>query len=526
MLYSESGHSSRFSPSTTVCDYDMELEQIVDDVEDMMYREQQQGTNTTPTAAKNLDMQHQEANIGILTRNLPNDHPVLMSSNFSSKDTQDIAEEIARSLVEKALEQDRKKAIRNRQEHQQTTEDQYLIDNYIEVAANRALEAVVNILLDESVSDVSNQVIHGCSGQLSLLKTAPPAETGSTLLADELADLCTEFIVTLPERDTPVSFGLYRPLESRMVSDEDYLIQNQTEDSNGNPARWRGSQHLCTSECEMAVENKMIVNNVRRPDKIKSKITTTAKPKQQKHQTSFVTAKKRREEERRKRNSAGLLLSSLKRKVYHCRCVDCQAERRAQGMPEPSTSIELKDVELPPQRGRITIPKPKGRGRPRIYPRVEDLWIANAEQNDTQLKLDKKKNSLKKRRMNNSKKGLNKDTIGPSREEQNVDSATESVIKKRGEEEGENPGGKLLLAMKRSGEKARRRLSDTLEGQTTRDVGDEEETGGPDETIVDEEDRNSSNSSYGQKGPISEGEKKRRKITPSHMLLGVLDVCN
>ena len=38
-------------------------------------------------------------------------------------------------------------------------------------------------------------------------------------------------------------------------------------------------------------------------------------------------AMQKRESMRRARNKNGILLSSLKKKIYHCNCVDCQVER-------------------------------------------------------------------------------------------------------------------------------------------------------------------------------------------------------
>ena len=46
--------------------------------------------------------------------------------------------------------------------------------------------------------------------------------------------------------------------------------------------------------------------------------------------------------ERSRRNKIGILVSSLRKKVYHCRCVDCQAKRRSEGKPEPEEPIEVR----------------------------------------------------------------------------------------------------------------------------------------------------------------------------------------
>ena len=44
-------------------------------------------------------------------------------------------------------------------------------------------------------------------------------------------------------------------------------------------------------------------------------------------------AVQKRETMRRARNKNGILLSSLKKKIYHCNCIDCQAKRMAEGKP-------------------------------------------------------------------------------------------------------------------------------------------------------------------------------------------------
>lgn len=44
-------------------------------------------------------------------------------------------------------------------------------------------------------------------------------------------------------------------------------------------------------------------------------------------------AKMKRQKLRRARTKNGLLISSLKKKIYHCNCIDCQAKRKSQGKP-------------------------------------------------------------------------------------------------------------------------------------------------------------------------------------------------
>ena len=44
-------------------------------------------------------------------------------------------------------------------------------------------------------------------------------------------------------------------------------------------------------------------------------------------------AKMKRQKLRRARTKNGLLISSLRKKIYHCNCIDCQAKRKAEGKP-------------------------------------------------------------------------------------------------------------------------------------------------------------------------------------------------
>ena len=54
----------------------------------------------------------------------------------------------------------------------------------------------------------------------------------------------------------------------------------------------------------------------------------------------------KRETLRRARNKNGILLSSLKKKIYHCNCVDCQAKRVAEGKPAYLEPIFVEEMDL------------------------------------------------------------------------------------------------------------------------------------------------------------------------------------
>ena len=81
----------------------------------------------------------------------------------------------------------------------------------------------------------------------------------------------------------------------------------------------------------------------------------------------------KRETLRRARNKNGILLSSLKKKIYHCNCVDCQAKRVAEGKPAYLEPIFVEEMDLGDLPDAIPMVKKKSRGRPRKYPRLDDV---------------------------------------------------------------------------------------------------------------------------------------------------------
>ena len=58
---------------------------------------------------------------------------------------------------------------------------------------------------------------------------------------------------------------------------------------------------------------------------------TTAKTSATKQNSS--PAKMKRQKLRRARTKNGILLSSIRKKIYHCNCIDCQAKRVKEGKP-------------------------------------------------------------------------------------------------------------------------------------------------------------------------------------------------
>ena len=159
---------------------DLELDKIVDDVDDM-FREQ-------------LDKKAQEdleENISLIKRNLPAKKDGQITS-FLRQTTQDIADQIARNLVDRALELDRKRLVKkiaksrktkttkggerncNEDEEDQEGQDQgslllesersLMLINFVEVAINRVTEQIISDLLQNAKNDMANVLHHKFNG--------------------------------------------------------------------------------------------------------------------------------------------------------------------------------------------------------------------------------------------------------------------------------------------------------------------------------------------------------------------------
>ena len=350
----------------------MELEQIVDDVDDM-YREQSRRSRYDLC---NLSSAGMSANSfrthDLIRRNAIATNGGGILSHLLNRSSQDVANEIARSLVDKALENDRRKLMRGRGRlsgDKLFQEEELVVENYVEVSVNRTFEFLVTELLDKQVNDVANTLYYGCGGNVSeLLRTEKI--TGVDYLQSEMESV-VKLLTAHPTSGTALSFGLHRAEEFRTTCDDyalsevDDELNEQMRELTKSGERWRGSGHACSEVCVQRRKEREAAEEeeAERRREAAARATKQALP----------PAKK--EDERRKRNSLGILLSSLQEKVYHCRCVDCQEERRAEGKPEPEVSIEVKELEMPevPEDVRIVIPRTKKRGRPRIFPRLEDL---------------------------------------------------------------------------------------------------------------------------------------------------------
>ncbi len=319
-----------------------------------------------------------------------------ISSMLMGRSTQDLADEIARVLVDKALDKDRKrllhlKAVKT--DRDLSKEESNIVDTYAEVAANRVLEKLLDGVLEEVASDLAGVVTHGpCQGDLSRLKLSSEVEETSseTLLQSELRNLSEEF--SSAGGSYVESFGLRRD-NTFVTTDSDFALppEHPFEGPFGHTTivKRKASRHQCSEMCM-----RPLVEEEREREKqeehmnevtaeILEEVLDDVDFSKLVNETGVERRARRRNEERRKRNGQGILLSSLKKKVYHCRCVDCQAERRAKGEPEPTEAIEVTEVSLPAElMGAIPVVKKRGRGRPRIYPRLADLALVEKQENE------------------------------------------------------------------------------------------------------------------------------------------------
>lgn len=353
--------SSTFSPST-INDYDLELDQIVDDVDDMFREQQQQNNNNNNHVSTHVASLATNDLIGsaLKTKSLIRKNTNSVLANYLSRNAQDIAEEIAKSLVERALESDRRKLLRSRNDSTLVTnrkalndEEELVRENYVEVAANRVMEALIKDMIDSNVNDVTNLVVHACAGSPAFLPECREA-SGAEVLQNELEDFVNDIkFASDSDHKLEPSFGLLRNTDLK-TTDEDYLLSFKGPDQalselNRVPFRWRGTNHLCSKECDKAVQRLASTSSEAASDSLEASPGLASMEEQQQRQQPElpVPKAKRLKSDRRKRNALGLLLSSLEERVYHCRCIDCQAERKAEGKPEPEMAIEVRQLQLP-----------------------------------------------------------------------------------------------------------------------------------------------------------------------------------
>jgi hypothetical protein len=349
------------SPSAVYDDY--ELEQIVEDVDDM-YREQ-------------LRKQQEDYNdnLSVIRKNLP---PLKKDgiAGYLNQTTQDIADQIAKNLVNRAMELDRRRLVKKLRAASSSALLQQarreVENNFAEVAMNRVTELITSDLIRDASLDVANLVKHKCNGNLGLigglLEGQESNTTTSSLLNKELTKLVKEIVQDLPvEGRVPPTFGgLYRSKQYD-PSDPNNTAERY-QHSVSKASQWLNTSYI-VQEQQTTISSDGLIPAA--AVIIKKEPKKQVQPKKKK----MSPAMQKRETQRRARNKMGILMSSLKKKIYHCNCIDCQAKRVAEGKPAYLEPIDVEEVdlgfsELPDS---IPMPRKKTRGRPRKYPRLDDV---------------------------------------------------------------------------------------------------------------------------------------------------------
>ena len=105
-------------------------------------------------------------NINVIRRNLPAKKDGIAS--YLSQTTQEIADQIARNLVDRAIELDRKRLVRKMTkstDEKLQSEKSEMLNNFAEVAVNRVTEQITEDLIRDASNDVTNLIQHKCDGK-------------------------------------------------------------------------------------------------------------------------------------------------------------------------------------------------------------------------------------------------------------------------------------------------------------------------------------------------------------------------
>jgi hypothetical protein len=154
--------------------------------------------------------------------------PTDKSLNGYDFTARNIADKIAKRLVERALDTDRKKLVRKIQRKSKVPknstpkidkEGQIVTDNYVDVAVNRVFDEIVNEMITQVTADFSNSVKYSCSGNIELVTKGGVEETVDRL-QQEMANFVDEFA---DKNVDPTFGGLFRGKDFQMT-DEDYFV--------------------------------------------------------------------------------------------------------------------------------------------------------------------------------------------------------------------------------------------------------------------------------------------------------------
>ena len=160
----------------------------------------------------------------LVRRNLPADK----SLNGYDLTTRNIVDKIAKKLVERALDKDRKKTVRKIQRRSKAPqytapeldeEGQTVANNYVDIAVTRVFDEIVDEMITHVTADISNSVKYNCSGNIDLLSKVD-VEVTVDMLQREMSNFVEEFADKCVE---PTFGGLFRGKDFQMA-DEDYFV--------------------------------------------------------------------------------------------------------------------------------------------------------------------------------------------------------------------------------------------------------------------------------------------------------------
>lgn len=129
-----------------------------------------------------------------------------------------------------------------------------LVENFAEVASNRALSHITDCMIDDILEAITATSAESCYvHQFSDTEGKNSKKSPSSDLNAALSSFVTDIVLDMSEPNIEVSFGgLYRHSKI-MRTDNDYLLSSKSIESHetSKPERWKGSNHVCDDKCQI-----------------------------------------------------------------------------------------------------------------------------------------------------------------------------------------------------------------------------------------------------------------------------------
>ncbi len=245
----------------------------------------------------------------ILSRSLPSTAASSSGhlSSYLSRNAQDIADEIARGLVDRALESDRRQLVAVFQGNggksaaaKTAAKDVAAVeDAYAEVALGRVTERLLDELLAEAQSEASSLALHACGGDARILPRLSEHLSAETLLQVELGDLCSDW------GGGDSSFYGLRRSSSLKMGEMDFLLPRKPEKKG---LSWRGSQHVCNDSCAKVRRGELPAEE---PEGARKEEEEEDEEEVPWFETGLQRRRRLFNKERRKRNKQGILVRAF-----------------------------------------------------------------------------------------------------------------------------------------------------------------------------------------------------------------------